>query len=148
MNKITHDPQTESLMDFWNSQQERLSLLSGIPMSDDVVKLTADFGESEILAFEKLMQTQKHLASLLEQASSVSGIPDTAKGVPNPVIDHLDMSDPRTVRRFEIHNCDRSDAPRGESVILSPGILLLLGRMDSHTDAMAEFFTEKGMTVR
>ena len=90
MNKNTHDPQTASLMDFWNSQQERLSFLSGRSMTDDVVKLTAEFGESEIQAFETLMRAQKHLASLLEQATSVSPV---SKGVSNPVIDNLDLSD-------------------------------------------------------
>ena len=149
MNKKIHDPQTSSLMDFWNSQQERLSLLSGISMTDDVVKLTADFGESEIQAFEKLMQAQKYLATLLEQASAVPAvIPSVTKGVPNPVIDNLDLSDPRTVRRFEIHNCECSDVPRGESVIPASGILLLLGKADAHTKAMAEFFTGKGMAVK
>ena len=44
MNKKTHDPQIESLKDFWDSQKERLSLLSGMPMTDDIVKRTADLG--------------------------------------------------------------------------------------------------------
>ncbi len=151
MNKKTHDPQTSSLMDFWNSQQERLSLLSGMPMTDDVVKLTADFGESEIQAFEKLMQAQKHLASLLEQTSASPAVPaavPATKVIPNPVIDNLDMSDPRTVRRFEIHPCERDGGIRGESVIPTSGILLLLGKADAHTNAMAEFFTGKGLTVK
>ncbi len=151
MNKKTHDPQTESLKDFWNSQQERLAFLSGMPMTDDIVKLTADFGEREIQAFEKLMQTQKYLASLLEQTSASPAVPaavPAAKGVPNPIIDNLDMSDPRTVRRFEIHNCECSDVPRGESVIPASGILLLLGKADSCTNAMAEFFAGKGLNVK
>ena len=156
MNKKTHDPQTESLKDFWNSQKERLSLLSGITITDDVVKLTADFGECEIRAFEKLMQTQKKIASLMAQTASAPSAPDaaipSAKGVPNPVIDNLDLSDPRTVRRFEIHPCECSSecdgVTRGESVIPTSGILLLLGKADSHTNAMAEFFTGKGMTVK
>ncbi len=151
MNKKAHDPQTESLKDFWNSQQERLSFLSGMPMTDDIVKLTADFGESEIQAFEKLMQTQKYLASLLEQTSVSPAVPaavPAAKGVPNPVIDNLDLSDPRTVRRFEIHPCERDGDTRGESVIPASGILLLLGKADAHTNAMAEFFAGKGLTVK
>lgn len=149
MNKTAHDPQTASLMDFWNSQQERLSLLSGMPVTDDVIKLTADFGESEIQAFEKLMQAQKYLASLMTQIPASSAAPvSVKKGVPNPVIDNLNLSDPRTVRRFEVHNCECSDAVRGESIVPASGILLLLGKADARTDAMAEFFGANGMTVR
>ena len=150
MNKKTHDPQLESLKDFWDSQKERLSLLSGMPMTDDIVKRTADFGEREIQAFEKLMQTQKYLASLLEQTSASPAVPaviPAAKGIPNPVIDNLEMSDPRTVRRFEIHPCERDGGIRGESMIPVSGILLLLGKADAHTNAMAEFFAGKGMQV-
>jgi len=110
MNKKTHDPQTESLKDFWNSQQERLSLLNGRTITDDIVKLTAEFGECEIRAFEKLMQTQKQLASRMAQTALSPSVP-TAKGVPNPVIDNLDLSDPRTVRRFEIHPANVTAVP-------------------------------------
>ena len=150
MNNRTHEPQTQSLMDFWNAQQKRLSLLSGMPVTDAVVQLTAAFGEQEVRAFEKLMLTQHQLASLLAQ--STTAVPpeavSTVGRIPNPVLDALDLSDPRTVRRFEIHNCERSDAPRGESVIPPSGILLLLGRADARTDALAAYFGGKGLTVK
>ena len=81
MNK-RYDPQAESLKDFWNSQQERLALLSGMTITDDIVKLTADFGEGEIRMFEKLMQTQKQLAQLLEQATVPTQIYER-KRIPN-----------------------------------------------------------------
>lgn len=55
MENRKYDPQTESLKDFWNSQEERLSLLMGRTLTDDVLALTAAFGETEIMAFEKLM---------------------------------------------------------------------------------------------
>ena len=44
MNKKTHNPQTASLMDFWNSQQERLSLLCGKTITEDVVKSSETSG--------------------------------------------------------------------------------------------------------
>ena len=152
MNNKLYDPQAESLKVYWDSQPERLALLSGQTITDDVLRLTAAFGDSEIAAFEKLMQTQKRLASLLQQAPVVSAAPAApevvSRGVPNPVIDHLDLSDPRTVRRFEIRSVERSDVRRGEPLTPSFGTMLMLGRKDSHADAMADYFTGKGMHVR
>ena len=147
MNHKMYDPQAESLKVYWDSQQERLSLLSGKTITEDVLKLTAAFGESEIAAFEKLMQTQKSLAALLEYAP-LAPVTPSPKGVPNPVIDNLDLSDPRTVRRFEIRSVGRDDVLRTESMVPTFGILLLLGRKDAYTDAMADYFTGKGLTVK
>ena len=146
MNK-RYDPQAESLKDFWNFQQERLALLSGMTITDDIVKLTADFGEGEIRMFEKLMQTQKQLAGLLEQNAATTQI-SVRKRIPNAVIDALDMSDPKTVRRFEIHPYENVGGVRCESMIPNSGILLLVGKTDAHTKAFSSFFTAKGMTVR
>lgn len=151
MKKKIYDPQLESLKVFWDSQQERLSLLQGVPITDDVVKLTSEFGECEIKIFEKLMQTQKQIAMMLEQAAHapVTGTAAiTKKGVPNPVIDNLDLSDPRTVRRFEIHTYEKDGGERGASVIPAFGILLLVGNTDARTSALKKFFIEKGMTVK
>ena len=152
MENRNYDPQTQSLKDFWDSQQERLSLLSGMPITKDVVKLTADFGESEIIIFEKLMQTQKHLATMLEQASlaheAVSVMTPAPKGIPNPIIDNLDLSDPRTIRRFEIHPYECNGGTRRESKIPTSGILLLVGKADNRTNALVKFFADKGMTVK
>lgn len=154
MNNRRYDPQAESLKVYWDSQQERLKLLSGMPITKDVLNLTAAFGEREIQAFEKLMQTQKNLASMLEQAAISPASPaqtvqiSAPVGVHNPVIDNLDLSDPRTVRRFEIRSVERSDVPQGESMIPTFGIALMLGRKDSYTDAMADYFTGKGLTVK
>ena len=150
MNNKMYDPQAESLKVFWDSQQERLNLLSRMSITQDVLNLTSAFGESEIAAFEKLMQTQKSLAALLEQAplAPVEVVPPAAVGVPNPVIDSLDLSDPRTVRRFEIRSMERSDVQRGENLTPSFGTMLMLGRKDAYTDAMADYFAGKGMTVR
>lgn len=149
MNNKTYDPQAESLKVFWESQQERLNLLSGRTITDEVLKLTAAFGDSEIAAFEKLMRTQRQLAALLEKAPAVTAAPAAvSRRVPNPIIDNLDLSDPRTVRRFEIRSVERSDAPLGESMIPAFGIMLMLGRKDAYTDAMADFFARKGLTVK
>ncbi|MBE6665741.1 MAG: SDR family NAD(P)-dependent oxidoreductase [Ruminococcaceae bacterium] len=145
MNKI-YDPQTESLMDFWNFQQERLSLLNGRPITDDVLKLTAAFGESEIMMFEKLMQTQKQLQTMLAQTSSPTIIHN--KRISNPVLENLDLSDSRTVRRFEIHPYENVGGVRVESMIPSFGILILVGKKDSRTNALRDFFTGKGMAVK
>lgn len=153
MNNRQYDPQAESLKVYWDSQQERLQLLSGMPITQDVLNLTAAFGECEIAAFEKLMQTQRQLAALLEKvppepvAAAVQAVPAPV-GVPNPVIDNLDLSDPRTVRRFEIRSVERSDVQRGENLAPSFGTMLMLGRKDAYTDATADYFTGKGMTVR
>ena len=147
-----YDPQAESLKVFWDSQQERLQLLSGMTITNDVLTLTSAFGEAEIQVFEKLMQTQNMLASLLQQSPhapvSYAAPAAAPTGVPNPVIDNLDLSDPRTVRRFEIRSTERNDVLRGDSMIPAFGIVLMLGRKDSHTDAMAEYFTNKGLTVK
>ena len=142
MNNKLYDPQAESLKVYWDSQQERLALLSGMPITQNVLDLTAAFGESELQAFEKLMQTQRQLAALLDQA------PAAPVGVPNPVIDNLDMSDPRSVRRFEIRSVERSDVRRGEDLTPATGIMLMLARKDSCSDAMADYFTGKGLTVK
>ena len=149
MNKI-YDPQAGSLMDFWNSQKERLSLLAGMPITDDIVKLTAAFGESEIAMFEKLMQTQKQLAGMMAQASPApaeSAVP-TARKIYNPVLENLDLSDPKTVRRFEIHPYENVGGVRGESMIPTSGIMLLVGKADRRTSALAELFAAKGMNVK
>lgn len=151
MNNNTHDPQTACLMDFWTAQQERLALLSGVPLTDDVVRLTAEFGESDIRAFEKLMQAQKQLAALLAQTAESPASPPavpTLSRIPNPVIDRLDLSDPRTVRRFEIHNYERNDISRGATMIPAFGTLLLLGRRDDRTAALCQLFEAKGLTVQ
>ena len=144
MNQKNYDPQAESLKVFWEAQRERLAFLAGKPITTDVLNLTAAFGEEEIRAFEKLMQTQKQLAALMTQAPAAPA----PRGVYNPVIDDLDLSDPRTVRRFEIRSVERSDVARGQSMIPGFGIMLLLGRPDGRTDAMADYFTRKGLTVR
>ena len=83
MNNRQYDPQAESLKVFWDSQQERLKLLSGMPITQDVLNLTSAFGEREIAAFEKLMQTQKSLAALLEQAplAPAAAVPAAAVGL-------------------------------------------------------------------
>ena len=151
MENRNYDPQFESLKDFWNAQQERLSLLSGMTMTDDALKFTAAFGESEIMIFEKLMQTQKQLAEMMAKKTVVSTVSAAApliKRISNPVIDNLDLSDPKTVRRFEIHPYECDGGARGEAVTPAPGILLLPARMDSRVKALAEFFTAKGMTVK
>ena len=153
MENRKYDPQTESLKDFWNSQQERLALLGGMPITDDVLRLTAAFGETEIAMFEKLMQTQRQLGALLAQtsdapASSAALSAPAVKRIPNPVIDGLDLSDPRTVRRFEIHPYENVGGVRGEGMIPSDGILLLVGAKDSRSAALADFFAKKGMRIR
>ena len=148
MNDKRYDPQAESLKVYWESQQVRLQLLAGKTITEDVLKLTAAFGESEIAAFEKLMRTQKALAALMEQAPVVQTAQSLPIGVPNPVIDNLDLSDPRTVRRFQIHSVKRNGVPKGESMIPNFGVLLMLGKKDAHTDAMADYFTGKGLTVK
>ncbi|MBR6743790.1 MAG: hypothetical protein IKM00_01035, partial [Clostridia bacterium] len=156
MENRKYDPRTESLKDFWNSQQERLALLSGMPITDDILRLTAAFGESEIAMFEKLMQTQSRLAALQAQTNaSEAGTPvleapslPAPKTVSNPVIERLDLSDPKTVRRFEIHPYENVGGVRGESMIPSDGVLLLVGRKDPRSVALADFFTKKGMRIR
>jgi len=122
MENRKYDPQFESLKDFWNAQQERLSLLSGMKITDDAVNVTAAFGESEIMIFEKLMQTQKQLAEMMVQSPvvpTVSAAAPLVKRISNPVIDNLDLSDPKTVRRFEIHPYECDGGVRGESLRLS-----------------------------
>ena len=148
MNNKMYDPQAESLKVYWDSQQERLALLSGKTITEDVLKLTAAFGDSEIAAFEKLMQTQKQLAGLLTRTPAAPAAQCVRTGVYNPVIDDLDLSDPRTVRRFEIRSVERSDVQRGENLTPAFGTMLMLGRKDSYADAMADYFTGKGMNVR
>ena len=151
MENRKYDPQFESLKDFWNAQQERLSLLSGMKITDAAVNLAAAFGESEIMVFEKLMQTQKHLTEMMAQspvASTASVAAPLAKRISNPVIDSLDLSDPKTVRRFEIHPYECDGGTRGEAVVPARGILLLPAREDSRVKALAEFFMAKGMTVK
>jgi len=146
MDNRMYDPQFESLKVFWEAQEKRLALLSGMTITDEILRQTAAFGDCEIAGFEKLMKAQKTLAGLLERSSAAqAGAP---KGVYNPVIDDLDLSDPRTVRRFEIHSEERVGVRPGESMIPTFGIALLLGKRDAHTDAMAEFFAGKGLTVK
>ena len=153
MNHNMYDPQAESLKFYWASQQDRLRLLSGMTITNDILNLTSSCGESEIMAFEKLMQTQKSLVSLLNSstpstASAAAAEISASRLVSNPVIDTLDLSDPRTVRRFEIRSVEHNDVQRGESMIPSFGIILMLGKKDAYTDAMTDFFTEKGLSVK
>ena len=146
MDNRNYDPQFESLKVFWESQEQRLKLLSGIRITDEILKQTAAFGDSEIAVFEKLMNTQKTLAGLMEHSSAA---PVSAPGgVYNPVIDDLDLSDPKTVRRFEIQSQERVGVRPGQSMIPTFGRMLLLGKKDAHTDTMAEFFTAKGLSVK
>ena len=146
MDNRMYDPQFESLKVFWEAQKQRLDLLSGRAITDDVLRQTAAFGDSEITVFEKLMKTQKTLADLMERSSAAPA--NAPRGVYNPVIDDLDLSDPKTVRRFEIQSQERVGVQPGESMIPTFGILLLLGKKDAHTDTMADFFTGKGLTVK
>ena len=146
MDNRMYDPQLESLKVFWEAQKQRLDLLSGMSITEEVLRQTAAFGDSEITVFEKLMKTQKMLAGLMESSSGASV--STPRGVYNPVIDDLDMSDPKTVRRFEIQSQERVGVQQGESMIPTFGVMLLLGKKDSHTDTMADFFAGKGLTVK
>ena len=140
-----YDPQFESLKVFWEAQEKRLELLSGMTITDDILRQTAAFGDSEIAVFEKLMNTQSQLVHLMGQTNRAVTAP---KGVPNPIIDNLDLSDPRTVRRFEIHSMERSEVKATESMVPTFGIMLMLGKKDAYTDTMADFFTGKGLTVK
>lgn len=140
-----YDPQFESLKVFWEAQEKRLELLSGMTITDDILRQTAAFGDSEITVFEKLMNTQSQLANLLGQTAGAVTAP---KGVANPIIDNLDLSDPKTVRRFEIHSMERSQVKPTETMIPTFGIMLMLGKKDAYTDTMASFFTGKGLTVK
>lgn len=146
MDNRMYDPQFESLKVFWEAQEKRLGLLSGMTITDDVLRQSAAFGDCEITAFEKLMKTQKMLADLMERSSAAPA--NAPRGVYNPVIDDLDLADPRTVRRFEIHSEERVGVQPGESMIPTFGILLLLGKKDAYTDTIANFFTGKGLTVK
>ena len=146
MDNKMYDPQFESLKVFWEAQGKRLELLSGMTITDDILRQTAAFGDSEIAVFEKLMQTQKTLAGLMERSCAAPAC--APRGVYNPVIDDLDLSDPKTVRRFEIQSVERVGVQPGESMIPTFGILLLLGKKDAYTDTMAQFFTDKGLTVK
>ena len=150
MSNKAFDPLAQSLLDFWAAQEQRLQLLAHRPITAEVLSLTNAFGQAELEAFDKLMNTQKVLTGLLQQApgAPVDMAAPAVKGVPNPVIDHLDMSDPKTIRRFEIQPCERKGSGAGPSDIPTGGILLLVGRQDAHTDAMHEFFTGKGLTVK
>ena len=127
MNNKMYDPQAESLKVFWDSQQERLKLLSGMPITNQILDLTASFGEAEVRAFEKLMQTQKQLSGMLTHTPAAPAAQCVRQGVYNPVIDDLDLSDPRTVRRFEIRSVERSDVQRGENLTPAFGTMLMLG---------------------
>ena len=140
-----YDPQFESLKVFWEAQEKRLELLSGMTITDDILRQTAAFGDSEIAVFEKLMNTQKELANLIGQTPGAVTAP---KGVYNPVIDDLDLSDPKTVRRFEIHSMERSEVKATQSMVPTFGIMLLLGKKDAYTDTMTSFFASKGLTVK
>lgn len=146
MDNRMYDPQLESLKVFWEAQKQRLDLLSGMSITEEVLRQTAAFGDSEITVFEKLMKTQKTLAGLMESSAPAPVSPP--RGVYNPVIDDLDLSDPKTVRRFEIQSQERVGVLPGESMIPTFGILLLLGKKDTHTDTMADFFAGKGLTVK
>ena len=145
MDNKMYDPQFESLKVFWEAQEKRLELLSGMTITDDILRQTAAFGDTEIAVFEKLMNTQSQLASLMGHTAGEVTAP---RGVPNPIIDNLDLSDPRTVRRFEIQSLERSNVRPGESMVPSFGTLLLLGKKDAYTDTMTSFFTGKGLTVK
>ena len=70
MDNRMYDPQFESLKVFWEAQEKRLGLLSGMTVTDDVLRQTAAFGDCEITAFEKLMKTQKLLADLMERSAA------------------------------------------------------------------------------
>ena len=146
MDNRMYDPQFESLKVFWEAQEKRLVLLSGMTITDDVLRQTAAFGDCEVASFEKLMKTQKTLADLMERSSTAPA--DAPRGVYNPIIDNLDLSNPKTVRRFEIHSEERVGVQPGESMIPTFGIVLLLGRKDAYTDTIAEFFTGKGLSVK
>ena len=146
MDNRIYDPQFESLKVFWEAQEKRLALLSGMTVTDDILRHTAAFGECEITSFEKLMHTQKTLAGLMERSSTAPA--NAPRGVYNPVIDDLDLSDPRTVRRFAIHSEERVGVQPGQSMIPTFGTVLLLGKKDAYTDTMAEFFTGKGLSVK
>lgn len=146
MDNRMYDPQLESLKVFWEAQERRLALLSGMTITDDVLRQTAAFGDCEVASFEKLMKTQKTLADLMERSSTAPA--NAPQGVYNPVIDNLDLSNPKTVRRFEIHSEERVGVQPGESMIPTFGIVLLLGRKDAYTDTIAEFFTGKGLRVK
>ena len=148
MENKKYDPQFESLKAFWDAQQERLSLLSGMTITDHVMNLSAAFGETEIMMFEKLMQTQKQLAEMASQVPVAPAVVSSSRRIPNPVIDGLDLSNPKTVRRFEIHPYENNAVVRGESMIPSTGILLLLGKSDAYAKAFVDFFGAKGLTVK
>ncbi len=146
MNNRVYNPQAESLMDFWRAQQERLTFLSGMPMTNETLNIVSACGESDIAVFEKLMQTQQQLGALLLQTPEAAV--SAPAYLPNAVLDGLDLSDPRTVRRFEVHSVACDGGPRGASIVPDSGIVLLVGRHDARTDALYRFFADKGLTVR
>lgn len=139
-----------SLYDFWAAQEKQVDILKqyvqkGGSINEYVQEVNNAVGASDLAAFQKLMQTQSMLAGMLNDMEQNEN--SVSSGMPNPVLDKIDLNDTTTMKRFDIQSLDCSDVVRGESICPKDGVMLLFGRPDVYTAAMKAYFTSKGLSV-
>lgn len=146
----------QALKSYWNSQNQKLQLLEqhvaqGGSFSGELAQMMAQMQDSGMTAYEQMMKTQQMLQRYLaENADAAPAVPEKPAENPwaNPVIDAIDLEDPKTIKRREVQLTLCEDTPRGESALPESGILLMLGDEDSYAGALKAHLTARGLQIR
>ena len=144
----------QALKSYWNSQERKLRLLEqhmnrGGGFSDELARMVAQMQEGGMTAYEQMMKTQQMLCSHLGgyAAADAPEEPPVDRWA-NPIIDAIDLEDPKTIKRREVQLTECEDTPRGESAIPESGILLMLGDEDSYARALKAHLGSRGLQIR
>lgn len=137
----------EALHSYWRSQEQKLQALEqyvtgGGTFSEELSCMVDRMQRSGMTVYEQMMKTQQMLAAHL------ADVPPAGNPWANPVIDAIDLEDPKTIKRREVQIEVCEDTPRGESAIPESGVLLMLGAEDSYAKALKAHLRAKGLRVR
>lgn len=156
-----HPKASDALEAYWKSQNRKISQLEsyvaqGGSFSAELNRVVEEFQRNGMTAYEQLMRTQQMLLSNLADtgaAAPTQPLPRIAAEAntnpwANPVIDSIDLNNPKTIKRREVQITQCEDAPRGKSALPESGIILMLGDEDAYGTALKGYLKDHGLQIR
>lgn len=154
----------KSLDAYLDSQSKKLDMLKdfvvdGYSVDEELISIMQNFQEKGISAYERYTKVQRALAAKLQ---GINVINETEKKVaikdnnelkkissviPNEIIDNIDITDPKAVKRFAVRIGSRDDVSRGESKLPTTGTIMVVGKKDDYVDELVNFLKNKGLQV-
>lgn len=163
--KNVHQNQADALEAYWKSQDEKIKRLEsfvelGGSISTEFNQMMEEFQQTGMRAYEQLMHGQKMLLAHLNNTETMVSVASaplsqsvvSKKEVINPwaneVIDSIDLTDPKTIKRREVQITPCEDTTRGKSALPKSGIILFLGEEDAYGKKLKNYLQEHGLLVK